>query len=104
MRLFDLCHDERALLVETIAPHLSKLETAPKDLPVFGVGGTATTVASLHRKLHQYSAAAVQGCRISREELRLLTDRLLSLSAEERKHLPGMDVRRADIIGGDASF
>ena len=100
VRLFDLCHDERALLAETITPHLSKFETAPKGLPVFGVGGTATTVASLHLKLHQYSAAVVQGCRISAEELRLLTDRLLSLSAEERKQLPGMDVRRADIIGG----
>lgn len=102
VRLFDLCHDDTSLLEKTIAPHLNKLRDAPRLSPVFGVGGTATTIAALRLQLKEYSPAAVQGCHISIEELAALTNKLLSLSAEERKALPGMDVRRADIIAGGA--
>ena len=102
VRLFDLCHDDTSLLKKTIAPHLEKLRDAPRLSPVFGVGGTATTIAALRLQLKEYSPDAVQGCHISIEELAALTNKLLSLSAEERKALPGMDVRRADIIAGGA--
>ena len=102
VRLFDLCHDDAKSLQETIAPHLKAFEGTPKALPVFGVGGTATTLASVFLKLETYSSAAVQGFSIKAEELHALAVRLLSLSAEERKRLPGMDTRRADIIGGGA--
>ena len=87
---------------DSVSPHLEKLSAAPKGLPVFGVGGTATTLASVFLKLETYSSAAVQGFCIKAEELHALAVRLLSLSAEERKRLPGMDTRRADIIGGGA--
>ena len=100
VRLFDLCRDETSLLQESITPYLNVLNEVPKGLPVFGVGGTATTIASVCLKLETYSAAAVQGFRIRSEELQALSAQLLSLSAEERKRLPGMDARRADIIGG----
>ena len=102
VRLFDLCRDDAKSLQETIAPYLKALEGTPKALPVFGVGGTATTLASVFLKLETYSSAAVQGFSIKAEELHALAVRLLSLSAEERKRLPGMDTRRADIIGGGA--
>ena len=102
VRLYDLCHDDEGLLEKTLVPELAKLKDAPKITPVFGVGGTATTIAALRLQLKEYSPAAVQGCHISIEELAALTNKLLSLSAEERKALPGMDVRRADIIAGGA--
>ena len=102
VRLFDLCHDDEGLLEKTLAPQLEKLKDAPRLSPVFGVGGTATTIAALHLQLKEYSSAAVQGCRISVEELQALTRKLLSLDVEERKALPGMDARRADIIAGGA--
>lgn len=102
VRLFDLCRDDRALLQESITPYLNALNEAPKILPVYGVGGTATTVASVCLKLETYSPASVQGFRIKSEELQALSAKLLSLPAEERAKLPGMDARRADIIGGGA--
>ena len=102
IRLFDLCRDDRALLQESITPYLNALNEAPKKLPVFGVGGTATTIASVCLKLETYSPASVQGFRIKSEELQALSAKLLSLPAEERVKLPGMDARRADIIGGGA--
>ena len=102
VRLFDLCHDDRALLQETVAPFLNALNEAPKELPVYGVGGTATTIASVCLRLERYSSAAVQGFCLKKKELHALAAQLLSLSAEERKQLRGMDARRADIIGGGA--
>ena len=102
VRLYDLCHDSIGCLQDSVSPHLEKLSAAPKGLPVFGVGGTATTLAAVCLKLERYSSSAVQGCRIKESELGPLTAQLLSLSAEERKQLPGMDARRADIIGGGA--
>ena len=102
VRLYDLCHDSIGCLQDSVSPHLEKLSVAPKGLPVYGVGGTATTLASVYLKLERYSSSAVQGCRIKESELGPLTAQLLSLSAEERKQLPGMDARRADIIGGGA--
>ena len=102
VRLFDLCRDDRALLQESFTPYLNALNEAPKILPVYGVGGTATTIASVCLKLEIYSPAAVQGFRIKSEELQALSAKLLSLPAEERVKLPGMDARRADIIGGGA--
>lgn len=102
VRLYDLCHDSIECLRSTVSPHLEKLSDASKGLPVFGVGGTATTLAAVYLKLERYSSSAVQGCRIKTAELDALTAQLLALSAEERKRLPGMDARRADIIGGGA--
>lgn len=102
VRLFDLCRDDRALLQESITPYLNALNEAPKKLPVYGVGGTATTIASVCLKLETYSPSSVQGFRIKSEELQALSAKLLSLPAEERAKLPGMDARRADIIGGGA--
>ena len=102
VRLFDLCHDDLSLLESAVKPHLIKFRDAPRGLTVFGVGGTATTIAALHLKLKTYSSAAVQGCRISAAQLEALTKILLALSPEERKALPGMDARRADIIAGGA--
>ena len=102
VRLYDLCHDSIGCLQDSVSPHLEKLSAAPKGLPVFGVGGTATTLAAVCLKLERYSSSAVQGCRIKTAELDALTAQLLALSAEERKRLPGMDARRADIIGGGA--
>lgn len=102
VRLFDLCHDDKTLLQETVAPFLNAMNEAPKELPVYGVGGTATTIASVCLRLERYSSAAVQGFCLKKKELHALAAQLLSLSAEERKQLPGMDARRADIIGGGA--
>ena len=102
VRLFDLCHDDLSLLESAVKPYLIKFRDAPRGLTVFGVGGTATTIAALHLKLKTYSSAAVQGCRISSAQLEALTKKLLALSPEERKALPGMDARRADIIAGGA--
>ena len=52
--------------------------------------------------LEEYDASRVQDLRITAEEMDGMARRLLAMTAEERKAVKGMDVRRADIIGGGA--
>lgn len=65
---------------------------------VVGVGGTATQLAMLALKLPAYDAEQVQGFRMSKESLEQLLERLFSLSLEQRRTLPGMELKRADVI------
>lgn len=65
---------------------------------IVGVGGTATQLAMLHLELPQYDARAVNGCAMTFEDVNQMLNLLISLPLEERRKLPGMDPRRADVI------
>ncbi len=101
VRLYDRCGDQASLLEETIRGALSPLThtTAGK---MYAIGGTGSTLASLLLGLDTYDARMIQDFKMMRTALDQLSDKLLSMTAEERKNLKGMDVRRADIIAGGA--
>ncbi len=65
---------------------------------VVGMGGTLTTLASLQLELEPYDAARVQGLRLRRAELDAQIERLRSRTLAERRRLPGLDPKRADVI------
>lgn len=100
VRLFDACGNDPALLKEWVEKGLAPLDGVTCDLPLYAVGGTATTIAALKLRMKEYDGSLVQGCTLTREELGFWADELLRLSVEERKKLVGMDARRAEIIGG----
>ena len=62
------------------------------------IGGTASTLASIKLGLEEYDASKLNGLSLSADYLDEIAARLLTLSVEERKAIPGMDVRRADVI------
>lgn len=101
VRLFDLCGENRDMLSFEIGRALNDL--SPSDgRPMFAVGGTASTLASLKVGMREYSAARIQDLEMTYGDVAGLADKLFSLSAEERKALPEMDIARADIIAGGA--
>lgn len=100
VRLFDLCGQDREKLEEVIAARLSEYGAVPDIRPIYGVGGTATTLAAVWLALPQYDPERVNGCRISLPSLKALSERILAASVEERRQMPGMDVSKADVIGG----
>lgn len=102
VRLYDLCGDEREKLLPVIVDAIAPLRGTKFKGNLFAVGGTATTLASVKLGLKEYDGAKIQNLRLTREEVSLLSDRLLSATKEERKGLAGMDERRADIIAGGA--
>lgn len=102
VRLFDACRDDSALLEENIEKNLAPIINVTPVGKIYAIGGTASTLACLKLELKEYDGEKIQDLSLSRAEVGELADKLLSRSTEERKKMPGMDVRRADIIAGGA--
>ena len=75
----------------------------PVDVWV-GVGGTATTLAAMDMRMTEYDAGRIQDHAITRDFVSGLLDRLLAMSLEERRHIPGLQPERADIICAGAAI
>lgn len=65
---------------------------------VIGIGGTATTYATMQHEVTTYSRDKVHRLKVTLDDLRALNSRLESATVEERKHFPGLEEKRADII------
>jgi exopolyphosphatase/guanosine-5'-triphosphate,3'-diphosphate pyrophosphatase len=75
-----------------------------KDFPIsrpyklIGIGGTATSLATIKQKLKTYDSEKVHNSQISREELEYMIDDLSKRTIEERQSIIGLEAKRADII------
>ncbi len=72
---------------------------APRALTLVGVAGTVTTVAAIALGLDSYESDKVDGSVITAEQVAEVSQRLLSMSREDRLALPGVEPGRADVIG-----
>ena len=101
VRLFDMAGQDRSALQAAIDNSLNgygALSLDGKD--IYGIGGTATSLAALYHELEKYDPKVVEGTVLTREWLCAEAEKLLSLTVEERKALRGMEPRRADVIAG----
>ncbi|HWP02019.1 MAG TPA: hypothetical protein VNL96_01040 [Gemmatimonadaceae bacterium] len=68
---------------------------------MLGMGGTFTSLAAVHlASTEQYERSAVHGVRMNRSQLERILELLASTPLEDRRHIPGMEAGRADIIVG----
>ncbi len=101
VRLFDMAGQDRSALQAAIDNSLNgygSLSLDGKD--IYGIGGTATSLAALYYELEKYDPKVVEGTVLTREWLCAEAEKLLSLTVEERRALRGMEPRRADVIAG----
>jgi exopolyphosphatase/guanosine-5'-triphosphate,3'-diphosphate pyrophosphatase len=70
---------------------------AAGTVPV-GIAGTMTTLAAVELGLVPYDGARVHGHTMSRAALEAVVQRLAALDVEARRHVPGMEPKRADVI------
>jgi exopolyphosphatase/guanosine-5'-triphosphate,3'-diphosphate pyrophosphatase len=68
------------------------------SMAVVGVAGTMTTLAAVSLQIVPYDGERVHGQRLRTEALRDVVNRLASLTVEERRAVPGMHPKRADVI------
>lgn len=88
---------------QSAAKACAALPSAPrgKDVTLVGVGGTVTNLGAMDladRKVSQ----DLHGSLLSADRLEMLVERLAISTVEERRKMPGLDPRRADIILGGA--
>lgn len=79
-----------------LAPHLAQLSPA---LPcLVGTGGTTSILARMELQLADYDRDRIEATRFTAERLRWHVERLWCLSLAERRQLPGLPPKRADVI------
>jgi exopolyphosphatase / guanosine-5'-triphosphate,3'-diphosphate pyrophosphatase len=94
---------EAAAMIAAIDDVLAPLPL-PAGLPLVATAGTATTLAAVSLGLAVYDAERVQGLRLPRSEVEKQVLRYLELPLAERRHIPGLDPRRADVIPAGAAI
>jgi exopolyphosphatase/guanosine-5'-triphosphate,3'-diphosphate pyrophosphatase len=67
-----------------------------------GLAGSVTTVAAIALDLPEYDSDRIHHSRISTEQIRTVTGRLLRMTCTERASLPVMHPGRVDVIGAGA--
>ena len=95
--------DEIANLEAHIARELASAAplaraAAGEAITLVGVAGTVTTLKALELGLARYEASLVHGAVLTLSTVETLCKELSALSLAERKQLPGLEPKRADVI------
>ena len=70
----------------------------------YAIGGTATSVAAMLQELSPYDPSKVDGYVVLKHDLENLTNRLFSMTVDERKKLKGLQPERAEVIASGCSI
>ncbi|HYR55121.1 MAG TPA: Ppx/GppA family phosphatase [Myxococcaceae bacterium] len=69
-----------------------------------GVAGTVTTLYAIQHRIEPYDANRVHGGKLFLRELEELSDRLRRMRLADRRSVPGLDPKRADVICAGAAI
>lgn len=81
---------------------VAALPAFPETVTVVGVAGTVTSLFAVAHGIEPYDAARVHRGWLSGEEVALVRARLCSLPLRDRRLLPGIQPRRADVLPAGA--
>lgn len=101
--LFERFRDDK----EKVFSYLNELVKEYGEVPktnFIGVGGTITSVASVLQGLQIYEPDKINGYKISAQAVKSLSDRLFSMTAEEREKIVGLQKRRAKIFASGVAI
>lgn len=92
---------------EAVLAYLRSVLEIPPAVPGFrlvGVAGTVTTLYSIQHRIEPYEAKRVHGGKLFRSELEEQSDRLRRMPLADRRSVPGLDPKRADVICAGAAI
>lgn len=94
--------DECARMVAAIDQELTSIQQAlgssDTQLALVGIAGTFTTLAAVEKQLTRYSHSAVHGACLKLAEVKRQVRLFQSKTIAERKMIPGLEAKRADVI------
>ena len=90
--------DVVASALDAIAAELAPLDGRETPDVLVGLGGALTNLAAVKHGLTTYDPRIVQGTELDRTELDALIERFRTRSADERREIPGLQPKRAEVI------
>ncbi|MBO7345227.1 MAG: hypothetical protein J6U92_04740 [Clostridia bacterium] len=103
VKIKDECGQDFELVSKMTAEKIKEYGSVPKSR-FYAIGGTATTLVAVELGLEPYNPTLVDGFIFTKQALSNLTDKLFSLSVEERQKLKGMFPPRAEVIACGAKL
>ena len=105
VRLLDECGRDRDKLEKYIAEKLKEYGNIDaSNYDMYGVSGTATTLAAAKHGLKVYDPAIVHGTALTVGDVGAFADKFLSMTVKEIQSLGEVIVWRADVIAGASLF
>jgi exopolyphosphatase/guanosine-5'-triphosphate,3'-diphosphate pyrophosphatase len=84
--------------LDAIGKDLARLDAAAAPDALVGMGGTVTNIAGVRHRLAKYDPDIVQGSTIDKWEIDRQIEVYRSRSVEDRRHVIGLQPKRADVI------
>ena len=101
VRLKDACGQDYSAVKKFVNEKIKEYGQIPFT-NFYGIGGTATSLASIAQELEPYDPNKVDGYHLTRNKIEEISNKLFSLSIEERKALKGLQSDRAEVIAHGA--
>jgi exopolyphosphatase/guanosine-5'-triphosphate,3'-diphosphate pyrophosphatase len=98
VRTDPLSPEERERITAHLRETFATLPPPPPAAELVGVAGTVTTLYALQNKIEPYDSARVHGGTLTALQLEQVVNQLCSLPLAERRLLPGLQPKRADVI------
>jgi len=96
--------EELSAAVSVVRDHLADVEREIPELrtaqTLVGLAGTVTTVAAVEQGLPEYDRARIHHFRLTRAAVEDVFRTLALESIEQRRHNPGLEAERVDVIVG----
>lgn len=84
--------------IDAVAENAIRILTKYSVDRVIGIGGTATTLGAMHKKLEVYDPKQIHNLDISLQQLKDLWKVVAGSTLTERKQMKGLHPKRADVI------
>jgi exopolyphosphatase/guanosine-5'-triphosphate,3'-diphosphate pyrophosphatase len=81
-----------------LSSELNRLDGCPRPDAIVAIGGTATNLAAVKHELAHYDPDRVHGTILDIAELDRQIEMYRTRSADERRHIAGLQAARADVI------
>ncbi len=96
----DRAVDEEAIDAarEAVAAELSRLDGRPSPDVLAGLGGAVTNLAAVKHGLERYDPDVIQGTVLEAAEIDRQIELYRARSADERRQIPGLQPKRAEVI------
>ena len=96
-KLKHFINNEILLLVKELE-EIFYLHKLSKEFKLLGIGGTITSVSAIKQELKIYSMEKIHGSFVSLEELEIQIEKISRMNLYERRHIKGLQEKRAEII------